>query len=256
MNANIAYLSLLQTLVNRGVEASPRRIPTIEVLGNTTVVDMSQPIITIKERELDYQFMAAEAFWILTGNRRLDHPALIKNLIKYSDDGSTMNGAYGPPFIQQISYVHQALLTDSYSRQAVLSIWKRSPRDSKDIPCTLSVQFFLRGDYIHLAVSMRSQDCWLGFPYDVFTFSMMALYLNSMFSGKYKLGMLHLMVGSQHLYDRHVNNARALAGTGGENLVIDSHGFKHPVDLLACLGVIRNMPSSHPNVMFKGLTCL
>src|SRR6266404_1071024 len=58
---------------------------------------------------------------------------------------------------------------------------------------------------------MRSSDAWLGWPYDVHTFSMMTAFLlltlrarrsaNSAFANV-KLGDLRLTTGSQHLYDR------------------------------------------------------
>lgn len=240
MNANQAYLQLIQSVLQYGKPSNPRGQETIEVIGHKYQVYMACPIITIPERQLDYQFMAAEAFWILEGGRTLNHPALERNLVKYSDDGRTMRGAYGPPFIQQIYYVHEKLLQDPSSRQAVISIWERMPRDSKDVPCTLSVQFFIRGTTIHTTVNMRSQDVWLGTPYDIFTFTMMSLYLNTLFGGKYELGILTMLVGSQHIYERNLNNARALGGTSGEDKVISSNGFKHPGNLLIALSGASN----------------
>jgi len=256
MTANQAYLNLIQHVLQFGKAASPRQQATHEVIGNKYWIYMACPVITIPERELDYQFMAAEALWILTGNRRLDHPALRRNLEKYSDDGLTMRGAYGPPFIQQVNYVYEKLQQDPDSRQAVLTIWERNPRDSKDIPCTLSVQFLIRGDTLHTVVNMRSQDAWLGVPYDLFTFTMMTLYLNTLFGGKYKLGILTVMVGSQHIYERHLNNARALAGTHGVDKPIDSHVFKHPDALMHVLANARNASIDHgPNCLTAYLLC-
>ena len=124
MIANDAYLLLLRDLTSpNALETAPRHQGTLEIMGRISEVDMFSPIVTIKERELDYQFMAAEAHWILRGNRRLDHhPAINRNLNKYSDDGVTMRGAYGPPFLQQVEYVVETLTQDPMSRQAVMTL--------------------------------------------------------------------------------------------------------------------------------------
>ena len=57
----------------------------------------------------------------------------------------------------------------------IINIWRENPRSSKDIPCTLSLQFFLREAsdqlWLHTIATMRSNDAWLGVPYDTFNFN-------------------------------------------------------------------------------------
>lgn len=251
MNTDDTYRKLLEHIIHRGQYANPRAQGTHEVLQHTVEVDMNHPVISIKERELDYAFMAAEAHWILTGKRILDHKVLRKNLEKYSDDGSTMRGAYGPPFIQQLEYCKNVLIADPDSRQAVMSIWERNPRPSKDIPCTVGIQFLIRGGVLNTNVWMRSNDAWLGFPYDIFTFSMMTLML-SLYMGDdngRNLGILRLTAGSQHLYERHLSKAKNVAACSGDNIAIDIHRFIHPVDLLTALDIIGNAPNDNYNVL-------
>lgn len=256
MNTNKTYLELLGKIITRGQAAKPREQSTHELIQNTVSIDMNMPVITVRERELDYAFMAAEAYWILNGERYLNHPVLQKNLVKYSDNGLTMRGAYGPPFIQQLEYCADTLRRDRDSRQAVMTLWERNPRPSKDIPCTIGIQFLIRGVYLHTNVWMRSSDAWLGFPYDIFTFSMMTwllnIHLNS--DNDIGLGMLNLTAGSQHLYERHLNTARALCGCyDGDNLTIDIHRFNHPDDLMIALDIIRNAPNDHLTVLRRTL---
>ena len=73
----------------------------------------------------------------------------------------------------------------------------------RDVPCTLGYRFALREGALHMFTSMRSQDAWLGLPYDVFTFTilheLLAGWLNA------DLGEYHHLVDSLHLYEQHVD---------------------------------------------------
>jgi len=127
---------------------------------------------------------------------------------RFSDDGKTFYGAYGPKILTQWSYVVDTLLKDQDSRQAVINIWRENPRSSKDIPCTLSLQFFLREAsdqlWLHTIATMRSNDVWLGTPYDTFNFSaisfFIACHLNKL-GVECKLGSLNIQAGSRHIYE-------------------------------------------------------
>ena len=122
-----------------------------------------------------------------------------------------MSGAYGPPIIDQLPYIVKSLITDRTTRQAVLTIWRPRPYPSKDIPCTVSMQWLIRDDQLHCITNMRSNDIWLGAPYDIFTFSMVSNYLllliNECTTSKVSLGLLYLNAASLHLYIQHWEEA-------------------------------------------------
>ena len=260
MNTNDNYIQAIRDCVSCGNEVSPRGLKTYEVLAHTVQFDMNCPVITIPERGLDYNFMAAEAYWILSGSNKLDD-FVRKNLQKYSDDGETMFGAYGPPFVDQIHYVVSKLLDDNSSRQAVITLWQQKPSPSKDIPCTVAMQFIIRDGIIHTNVFMRSQDVWLGLPYGIFSFSMMTLAITSCLqdtdSGDYRLGTLSIHAGSRHLYDTHLEVSQDLAATydNVENFNINIHRLIHPGDLMIALNILRNAPSDIVLSEFKRLLC-
>ena len=250
MNANNEYIQALRDMVTCGDEVSPRQQPTYEVTGHCVVFDMQRPIITIPERELDYKFMAAEAYWILNGKADLDS-YVRKNLEKYSDDGKTMFGAYGPPIKEQLDYVVDVLLKDSDTRQACLTIWTRNPRVSKDIPCTLAMQFMLRQGLLHCNVFMRSQDVWLGLPYDLFTFSMVSLMVIAKMHeikelaelpANILLGDLKIFAGSRHLYHRNMETSEDLcvSWTDGDIFDINTLRIIKPDYLMCALDYARN----------------
>jgi thymidylate synthase len=168
---------------------------------------MRFPVVNIPERNMGFKFMTAEAAWILSGDNRVETIApFSKAITKFSDDGVFFHGAYGPPVIDQLSYICRLLSEDQDTRQAVMTIWRKNPGQTKDVPCTISVQWLIRDGKLHCVDNMRSSDLWLGWPYDVFNFSMLSYYIRSFleyYNGlKVEVGNLHLFAGSQHIYER------------------------------------------------------
>jgi thymidylate synthase len=195
----------LYDILTRGEQTSPRGLLTRELPQYTLeALDMRHPVLTIPERKLSYRFMAAEAYWILTGDDRLATiESYNKEIAKFSDDGQTFFGAYGPKIKAQLDYVVMCLHDRPDTRQAGLTIWRENPPQTRDLPCTIAVFFHIRGDHLNCHVFMRSSDVWLGVPYDVFNMSMLAYLV----CGKlWKLGTkvspggLWLTAASSHLY--------------------------------------------------------
>lgn len=217
--ANTAWYVLLDRVMSKGDEVAPRGLPTREILGHKTELDMRFPVITNTARGMGYKFMCAEAAWILSGDNRVETIApYSKAISNFSDDGVFFFGAYGPRIRDQLRHVIQALATDADTRQAVLSIWRPNPPVTKDVPCTLTAQFTLRNDRIDCFVNMRSSDAWLGVPYDWFNFTMLtgvaALLLTKRTGVTYRMGTLHFYAASQHLYaTNYPKVAKSLEGT-------------------------------------------
>jgi thymidylate synthase len=239
-NADQAWLSALRYLLDPTTEGGgqlvgPRGMGTIERQAVMTTVDMSRPIVTAPSRKLNYRFMAAEAYWILTGDNRVETiEPYCKEIAKFSDDGEVFAGAYGPRIIEQLPFVLRKLAEDTDTRQAVLTIWKESPPNSADIPCTVAMVFQLRRNELDLHVFMRSSDAWLGCPYDIFSFSMVAFFVCGLYNNaivdpwqvinmlevekaalvarypepdEIKPGTLYLQAASLHLYERDIAKA-------------------------------------------------
>jgi thymidylate synthase len=216
VNVNSAYITLLSQLMSPAVlETAPRELKTRELLSVQSIVNMADPRVLFKTRKLSHKFMYAEAAWILSGDNRVSTIAPYnKNISPYADDGHRYFGAYGPKVIDQLPYVVAKLRQDVSSRQAVINIWRENPPQTKDVPCTLSLQFLIRMGRLWCLATMRSSDAWLGWPYDVFNFSMVAhavlIYLQQLGVTGLSLGNLVLTAGSQHIYERHYDVAKEL----------------------------------------------
>jgi len=218
---NATYKTLLAWAMD-GLYRIPRGNPCRSIFGNITQIDMRQPVITIPERKLNYSFMFAEAYWILSGSNQADEIVpYCKNIKQFSDSGLVFQGAYGPKVTEQLQYVVDILTKDRESRQAVIGIWRENPRESKDIPCTLTMQFLVHKNELQMIVNMRSSDVWLGFPYDIFNFSMIAHFLSLQLYFRPQPTLLRLFAGDQHLYERDVDKAAACMAANSDRLQND-----------------------------------
>lgn len=188
----------------------PRGMEVRERVGGQYKVPMPA-YIDLVDRNVNLAFMFAEAAWIVSGSNRLEDVEPYMFVYKnFSDDGIFLRGAYGPKVIDQLAYVADCLIDDRDSRQSVLNIWRERPGPSKDIPCTLSMQFLIRNNTLYSVVTMRSHDIVLGFTYDVFTFSMVAKAVQLLLKERgldVDLGILTVTAGSLHLYERHYDKA-------------------------------------------------
>lgn len=222
-HVNNLWVELLTRLLTFGDEIAPRGQLTRERLAVTLhLTDPLANIITIPERKLNYSFMVAEWLWIMAG--RDDVPGVAyynPNIVQFSDDGARFFGAYGPKVAGQLPYVLDALTRDPSTRQAVLTIWRESPRATRDVPCTVAMQFLIRENALHLIVTMRSSDAWLGIPYDIYNFTRLQAAVAAELRATatrpelatLRLGTFTLQLGSSHLYQPHFAQAVAISDT-------------------------------------------
>jgi thymidylate synthase len=178
-----------------------------EVLNAVTVIeDPTRGIIQSSIRKMPMRYAVGELMWYFSGNRDL---SAIQNYTsawdRMSDDGKTVNSNYGWCIyhkygFDQWEYVKEMLTKDPNSRQAVLHIKTADNKPSKDVNCTVCLQFLLRDGKLNATVYMRSNDIWMGFPYDVFSFTAMQCRM-AMELGV-GIGTYTHIAGSLHLYER------------------------------------------------------
>jgi thymidylate synthase len=194
--------------------------------------------------------MAAELLWIIQGRNDLDSIANYNSKYKnFSDDNETLNGAYGqrifrweglydvidetykdeednthPSFslehivINQLEKSIELLKNDPETRQAVISIYNpvQDTADTKDKPCTNTIQFTIRDNKLNMTVYMRSNDAYLGTPYDVYNFTT----LQEIVAGRLNIdvGIYTHFTNSLHLYKEHVKDAKKIIKTAYKSI--------------------------------------
>ena len=217
-SANELYALTCRAVSRDGTPVSPRGMATREVLGaHLCLTDPLRRLVDLPPtRVINPAFAVAEALWILSGSDDAWIFQFNRTLTRYADDGR-LQGAYGPRMrrwaghLDQLDQVRRLLIRDPDSRQGVIQLFDpaRDTRGHRDVPCTLGYRFFLRDGRLHMHTTMRSQDLWLGFPYDLFATTL----LQELMAGWLGVepGEYHHHVDSLHLYAQHLGPAAAVA---------------------------------------------
>lgn len=171
-------------------------------------------------RKTSMRYACGEALWYLAGTDNGQWMQFFSSMYRkfvvydFSDPYGRAEGAYGPRINDSLGDLIRTLQRNPESRQAVIPIYARPDLsrtenvDHPDIPCTLSLQFLLRDHRLHMIVTMRSNDVWLGLPYDYFCFTLIQQLLARELS--VAPGYVQWNAGSLHLYARNVEAARQL----------------------------------------------
>lgn len=174
---NLLYRRVVEHVLSQGAAVAPREIPTLEARVCTLRLEQARArVLTVPGRIPNPAFAVAEAIWVLSGS---DAPWIFEYneaLRRYTDDG-VLRGAYGPRLrcwagrLDQLELVRNLLTEEPHTRRAAIQIFDpaRDWLPSRDVPCTIGHRFLLRDGALHMHSTMRSQDVWLGLPYDVFT---------------------------------------------------------------------------------------
>lgn len=223
------YVRLIETLIADGMYVEVRDQLTHELTNITLIFEnVMQDMLPLDiNRGVNTKFAAVETLQIISGTCNPGllakaNPAYDKVLVSAGTDAIT-HAAYGPRLEDQYDRVMMDLLRNPTTRQAVLSIWRRDdlwwPHDK---PCTVVLQFLIRGNKLELHTTMRSNDVWLGLAYDAFAFTQiqwsMLLAINSMIVNHdispmkqpLQIGRYVHHTTSLHLYERDLRRAANL----------------------------------------------
>lgn len=230
-----AWNRVLLDLLQAGEDLASRDGSCIELEGYVfRITDPRRSVLSNPLRKLSPAYGAAELLWYLAGEK--DITRLLKyapSYTRFAQPGTLIaHGAYGARWYEDLSFSAQAwdmteggqlelaielLKKDPNTRQCILTMWNAGDLPCamsgryKDIPCTLSLQFLLRNGQLNCITTMRSNDAWLGLPYDVFAFTsiqrIIATELNC------KLGWYQHQAGSMHLYVRDFQKATDCASS-------------------------------------------
>jgi len=243
---NQAYMHMLDCLMEFGDVVHPRKGSSLgatkELLNASFSIPANRPLCTIKERGLCYPFAMLEPFFLFTNQQESDivtplttyAPNLTK--LAYNSKTEKFDGNYGdrihlaqtiivpdetndlvPSSYEmlaeepsQLIRCYNLLKQDLNSRRAILTIhnpvWDLVDGDSKDIPCTLNLQFLIRQNKLHCFCQMRSNDIWYGTPHNV----MMFTFLQRAMAGwlGVEAGDYIHRANSLHIYEKHWGKAK------------------------------------------------
>lgn len=196
---------LYDTLLRDGTQNNSTTGPSIEILGVTLRIARPRARVSRSQARARPFSALGELLWYLSGS---DQAAFVGSYIPfYVKPGkpAVVNGGYGPRIrsrhgFDQLQAVIDMMRRKDGSRRSVIQLYDaKDLLTDEDVPCTTTMQFHRRGSILHMSVTMRSNDAYLGLPHDVFCFTM----LQELVAAELDLDLgeyIH-MVGSMHLYD-------------------------------------------------------
>jgi thymidylate synthase len=204
----LGYVNLVKHVANSGKTVVSRGLATRELTAVSLIFpNVLNPLLPVGVgRGVNARLAAIEALQLISGIQRHD---LIQSVTPGFDavlvDQENPNyGAYGPRIIEQVGDCIDVLNADLTTRRAVIAIWnEKDLTHVGDRPCTVFLQFLVRdngfGPALELHTHMRSQDVWLGVPYDIFMFSQ--LQHTVAFILELPVGQLAHHATSLHIYE-------------------------------------------------------
>ena len=182
-------------------------------------------VITIPERKLSLRYLFGEFAFYMKGSKELkDINKYSKFWNKISDDGKTVSSGYGYKLfgvkndgMTQFDHAMYHLQKNPFSKRATMLINtpENSVMETKDTPCTMYLQFFIRDEKLHLINHMRSQDVFFGTPYDISFFTMLQelalVFLKEHTYPYLRMGTYSHHMGSFHLYAKDYEIIKSIA---------------------------------------------
>lgn len=140
---------------------------------------------TIRVPAISPAYAFAELIYLMSGS---DEATVINpwnpQLQKYQGNYEKYPGSYGKRLkysfgFDQLNRAYDALLNEPTSRQVLLDIWKpeidlpknQGKANNADIPCNVISMLKIRQGKLYWSQIMRSNDMYLGLPYDVLLFT-------------------------------------------------------------------------------------
>ena len=198
------YVDTVQHVIKHGRRRSPRGLATLDA-GHTTIVihDPRFSLPTGCGRNVSERVAAVEAVQLIGGfsDTRLTRWAA-PGYIRYAEDNGEYHGAYGRRIGTQLGSAIRKIKRDHETRQAVINLWDSwldNTPGKRDYPCTIALRLSMEDDKLDLDVVMRSNDVWLGTPYDWFQFSQLQLTAARLLD--VEAGLYRHTVWSLHIYE-------------------------------------------------------
>lgn len=186
-----------------------------------------------------------ESLWMLQGREDLGFlTRFSKNMANFSDDGLTLNGAYGFRWRRhwewdQIAWLIEHLKNDPASRRAVTSMWDPeidNPPHSLDHPCNTHIYWKVRNGELHMTVCNRSNDAvWGCYGANSVHFSFLHEYVATAIG--VRMGTYTQVSNSLHIYPELPVVKRLAAAASGSGMAPPPGHYKYgavaPMHLLA-----------------------
>ncbi len=214
------YLSLMQTILDEGVEKTDRTgTGTRSIFGHQMRFDLAKGFPLVTTKKLHLRSIIYELLWFLRGETNIRF--LNENNVTIWDEWADENGELGPVYgyqwrswpaadgrhIDQITNVIAEIRRNPDSRRLVVSAWNVADLDRMALqPCHALFQLYVAEGRLSCQLYQRSADVFLGVPFNIASYAL----LTHMLAQQCGLepGTFVWTGGDCHLYSNHLDQAR------------------------------------------------
>lgn len=231
------YNELVKYVLEHGEETDDRTgTGTISVFGQTLRFDLKKGFPAVTTKKLAFRSVVGELLWMLCGltdiytlsefthgvrdKRTIWHPNYEKQAIDLGYERGELGPVYGAQWrsftannwntdvIDQVWRLIKNIKEDPYSRRHLVSAWNPLQLDEMALPpCHYSwgVKITKSGK-LNLFFTMRSNDVFLGLPFNIASYALLAHILASITG--YEVGELVYFGADVHIYKDHIDQCK------------------------------------------------
>jgi len=215
------YLDIMQKILKEGIKKEDRTgVGTLSIFGTQARYDLSTgkfPLLTTKK--LFLRGIIEELLWIIAGDSDIGHLEE-KNVNIWSawkDETGKKYPPYGPMwrswpkvgggFVDQLGNVIEEIKNNPTSRRLIVCSWNPGEMDNFVLPpCHSFFQFYVRDKYLDMQLYVRSNDVFLGMPFNISEYSLLLMMVAQVTN--YLPGILTYVTGDTHLYLNCIEQAK------------------------------------------------
>ena len=222
------YQELLADVMANGVDKGDRTgTGTRSVLGRQVRYDLRRGFPLLTTKKLHFKSIAHELLWFLRGDTNIQY--LKENGVSIWNEWALENGELGPvygaqwrrwpgadgEYYDQVQALVDGLKSNPDSRRHIISGWNvallpdesMSPQENAAAgkmalpPCHAFYQFYVSEGALSASLYIRSNDLFLGHPYNVASLAL----LTHMLAQQCGLGVAEVVItkGDAHIYSNH-----------------------------------------------------
>lgn len=238
-----AYNTLVERVIKEG-QVRPDRTGTgiLGIFGHFMDFDVSESIPLLTTKKINFANILTETIWMFVqGSTNIKY--LQDNNVNIWNSWADSQGELGPiygkqardfqgykeidgeiliPNIDQIANVIENIRTNPYSRRHLITLWNPAtvPEDSNDFEQLVKdgysalpvchgvvIQFYVsEGNRLSLQVYVRSNDVFLGLPYNLINYTLLLYMIANILDMKpFKV---NYMIGDVHIYKDHIDKIK------------------------------------------------
>jgi len=223
INLEAKYLDLMQQILHYGHDSDNRTgIRTRSILGAQLRYNLQHGFPVLTTKEINFLLPVKEMLWFLSGCTNIkplqEQRVYIWN--EWADDDGDLGPVYGKQWrdfngVDQVADLVSSLKNKPNSRRHIISGWNPSVLPDESIPphenvkygkaalppCHILYQFDLVGDKLTGQLYIRSNDMFLGNPFN--TIGLAALTHMLAQQCDYDVGEIILHIANAHIYHNH-----------------------------------------------------